>query len=108
MNRPSDCVAAPVLIGGGFTVVFQQCLNVLVDTYGPLAASATSANTILRSLLACGLPLAARPMFLSMGVGPGASVLGGISCLALPVPFIFMRYGEALRKMSKFAPTIED
>lgn len=82
--------------------MFQQCLNFLVDTYGPYAASAVSANTFLRSLCACGLPLAARPMFLDMGVGPAASLLGGVSCLALPMPLLFMRYGARLREMSKF------
>ncbi|KAK5996387.1 Major facilitator superfamily multidrug transporter FLU1 [Cladobotryum mycophilum] len=95
-------------IGAGFNVVFQQCLNFLVDTYGPYAASALAANTFLRSLLACALPLAARPMFISMGVGPAASLLGGLSCLALPMPFVFMKYGLALRKRSKFAPLQDD
>ena len=55
-----------------------------------------------------GLPLAARPMFLQMGVGPATSVLGGIACLALPVPFLFMKFGVRLRKLSKFAPAVED
>ena len=90
-------------IGAGFNIVFQQCINFLVDTYGPLSASAVAANTFLRSLFAFGLPLAARPMFINMGVGPAASVLGGISCLALPMPFVFMRYGPAMRRRSKFA-----
>jgi hypothetical protein len=89
----------------GFTIVFQQCLNTLVDTYGLYAASATSANTMLRSLLACGLPLAARPMFVNLGTGIAASILGAVSCLALPVPFILSYYGLALRKRSKFAKT---
>ncbi len=80
-------------IGAGFNIVFQQCMNFIIDTYGPYAASAMAANTFLRSLLACGLPLAARPMFLSMGVGPASSLLGGISCLALPVPMLFIKYG---------------
>ncbi|KAK8022974.1 hypothetical protein PG991_006855 [Apiospora marii] len=101
-------VVAAGFIGAGFNVAFQQCLNFLVDTYGPFAASATSANTILRSLLACGLPLAARPMFLGLGVGPAASVLGAVSCLAFPVPFLFMKYGPRLRRMSRYAPVVED
>ncbi|KAK8116163.1 hypothetical protein PG984_012665 [Apiospora sp. TS-2023a] len=101
-------VVAAGFIGAGFNIAFQQCLNFLVDTYGPFAASATSANTILRSLLACGLPLAARPMFLNLGVGPAASVLGAVSCLAFPVPFLFMKYGPRLRKMSRYAPVVED
>lgn len=95
---------ATAFIGGGFNTIFQQCLNVLVDTYGPYAASAVAANTILRSFLACALPLAAKPMFRSLGVGPAASVLGGVACLALPIPWLLKRYGLRLRKMSKFAP----
>ena len=99
---------ATVFIGAGFNVIFQQCINFLVDTYAIYAASAVSANTILRSIMACGLPLAARPLFQNLGVGPGASVLGGIAAAALPVPWIFMKYGLKLRKMSKFAPVVED
>ena len=98
------CVAA-IFIGAGFNTIFQQCINFLVDTYGLYAASAVSANTFLRSLLAAGLPLAARPMFLNLGVGPAMSLLGGLACLALPVPWVFMKYGERLRQRSRFAPT---
>lgn len=95
-------------VGAGFNIVFQQGLNFLVDTYGLYGASAMSANTVLRSIMACGLPLAARSMFGTLGVGPAASVLGGVAALMMPVPLIFMKYGLRLRKMSKFAPVIED
>ncbi|KAK4900200.1 hypothetical protein LTR27_002424 [Elasticomyces elasticus] len=91
---------ATAFIGAGFNVIFQQCINFLVDTYSLYAASAVSANTFLRSLFAFGLPLAARPMFHAMGVGPACSVLGGVACLALPVPLLFMKYGLRLRKMT--------
>lgn len=83
--------------------MFQQCLNFLVDSYGPYAASAVSANTILRSVLACAMPVAARPMFENLGVGPAASLLGGVSCLLLPVPLLFMRFSGVLRRKSHFA-----
>nr|POE94418.1 putative transporter c36.02c [Quercus suber] len=99
---------ATIFIGGGFNIIFQQCLNYLVDVYGLYAASAVSANTVLRSLLACGLPLASRPMFLNLGVGPAASILGGVACLALPVPLLFSKYSLRLRRKSKFAPVVED
>ncbi|KAJ5605401.1 major facilitator superfamily domain-containing protein [Penicillium lagena] len=93
---------SPGFIAAGFNIVFQQCLNFLVDTYGPFAASAVSANTILRSILACAMPIAARPMFENLGLGPSASLLGGISCLALPVPLLFMKFSAALRGKSRF------
>jgi MFS family permease len=100
-------VLAAAFIGAGFNVIFQQCINYLVDTYGLYAASATAANTFLRSLLGAGLPLAARPMFHNLGVGPAMSILGAIAAVLLPVPFVFMKYGLALRKKSKFAPVHE-
>lgn len=95
-------VIAIAFIGGGFIVIFQQCLNFLVDTYGLYAASATGANTFLRSVLAAGLPMAAMPMFGKLGVGPATSILGGVAVMLLPVPFVFMRYGERLRAKSRF------
>lgn len=97
-------IVASGLIGAGFNVIFNQCINVLVDTYGMYAASAVSANTFLRSFMAAGFPLVARPMLYSMGVGPAISVLGGIASAMIVVPFLFMKYGSALRKRSKFAP----
>lgn len=97
-------VTAAAFIGAGFNIVFQQSINYLVDTYALYAASAVSANTFLRSILAAGLPLAAMPMFHNLGVGPAMSILGGVATLAIPVPFLFMKYGLALRKRSSFAP----
>lgn len=108
-NYKSINIAVPlvftVFIGAGFNSIFQQCINFLVDTYGLFSASALAANTFLRSLLACGLPLAAQPMFRAVGIGPGMSIIGAVAAAALPVPFLFMRYGAALRNKSKFAPT---
>jgi MFS family permease len=101
-------VFAAAFIGAGFNVIFQQCINFLVDTYGLYAASAVSANTFLRSVMAAGFPLAAPPMFHNLGVGPAMSILGGVATIAIPVPFIFMKYGLTLRKKSKFAPVEED
>lgn len=46
-------------------------------------------------------------MFNGLGVGPAMSILGGIATLILPVPFLFMKYGLALRGRSRFAP-VED
>ncbi|KIW43125.1 uncharacterized protein PV06_04265 [Exophiala oligosperma] len=101
------CVAT-VLIGAGFNTIFQQCINYLVDVYGLYAASATAANTFLRSLMAFALPLVARPMFNGIGVGPGMSILGAVAALMLPVPFLLMKFSLRLRKKSKFAPVPED
>ncbi|KAH7336073.1 major facilitator superfamily domain-containing protein [Rhexocercosporidium sp. MPI-PUGE-AT-0058] len=101
-------VFAAVFIGAGFNIIFQQCINFLIDTYGLYAASAVSANTFLRSVLAAGLPLAAQPMFHNLGIGPAMSILAAVATVAIPVPFVFMKYGLKLRRMSKFAPVNEN
>ncbi|KAE8150655.1 major facilitator superfamily domain-containing protein [Aspergillus avenaceus] len=97
-------VVGAVLFGCGFCIIFGQCINFLVDTYGPYAASATASNTFLRSVLAAAFPLFSHPMFHRLGVGPAMSILGGIAAIMIPVPFLFMVYGVRLRKMSRFAP----
>jgi hypothetical protein len=101
-------VLAAVFTGAGFNIVLQQCLNFLVDTYGLYAASALSANTLLRSVLAAGFPLVSKPMLQSLGVGPAMSILGAVAGAAIPVPFLFMRYGLMLRKKSRFATVYDD
>ncbi|KFY58949.1 hypothetical protein V496_05906 [Pseudogymnoascus sp. VKM F-4515 (FW-2607)] len=107
-SNPKFSIWIPIfaagVIGLGFNVIFNQCINVLVDTYGLYAASAVSANTFLRSIMAAGFPLLAKPMFHGLGVGPAMSILGGIATLMIIVPFLFMKYGLALRQRSKFAP----
>jgi len=126
-------IVAAGFIGAGFNTIFQQCINFLVDTYRLYAASAVSANTLLRSVLAATLPFAVRPMqvfsspppwkvfkfgknidlivfknrFSNLGPGLAMSILGGIATLALPVPFVFMKYGLSLRRKSTFAPVDE-
>ena len=103
----ASSVVAAGFVGAGFNVIFQQCINFLIDTYRLYAASAVSANTLLRSFMAAGFPMFARPMFRNLGVGPAMSIIAGVATLAIPVPFVFMKYGLTLRKMSKFAPVEE-
>ena len=95
---------AGVLIGFGFNSIFQQSINFLIDVYKIYAASAVAGVTFLRSLMAAGLPLAVDPMLSKLGVGPGISIVGGVAALLLPVPFLFMKYGPRIRKLSKLAP----
>jgi DHA1 family multidrug resistance protein-like MFS transporter len=69
------------------------------------AASALAANTICRSAAGSAAPLFTDYMFEAMGVGGAGSLIAGIACLLAPIPFIFYRYGEPIRKRSAFAPT---
>lgn len=46
-------------------------------------------------------------MIYTLGVGPGVSLIGAVACVALPMPFLFYKYGAQLRRKSKFAPAVE-
>ena len=84
-------------------MIFQAALNYLVDTFTKYSASAVATNTFLRSCFAGGLPLAVNYMYSSLGIGPAASVTGGVSALLIPVPFVFYFYGKRLRALSKWS-----
>lgn len=73
----------------------------MVDTFTIYAASALAANSVVRSILGAVLPLAGGPMYEKLGLGWGNSLLAFIAVALLPIPWLFMRYGEYLRK--KFA-----
>ena len=69
------------------------------------AASALAANTVARSAAGAASPLFTQYMFDALGVGGGGSLIGGVAVLLAPIPFVFYKYGEPIRKRSKFAPT---
>lgn len=99
---PVPCIGL-ALVGAGFNTVFQNCLNYLVDSYGLFAASASSANTILRSILAACLPFAVAPMFEQLGSGVAISILGALTGVFMPMPWLLMRFSAGLRARSRFA-----
>lgn len=43
------------------------------------------------------LPLAGGPMFEALGLGWGGSVLAFIAVALIPVPILFLKYGERIR-----------
>ncbi|KAL8936942.1 MAG: hypothetical protein Q9216_004673 [Gyalolechia sp. 2 TL-2023] len=75
------------LLGLGLMSIFLPVTTYLVDAFTLHAASATAASTILRSLLGALLPLAGRTF---------------IAVALCPIPVIFYRFGERIRKHPRF------
>jgi DHA1 family multidrug resistance protein-like MFS transporter len=96
---------AGTFLATSIVLVFTSYLNYLTDTYLMFTASAMAANTITRSAMVAAAPLYTQYMFNALGVGGGGSLIGGVAVLLMPIPFIFYKYGEPIRKRSKFAPT---
>ncbi|OTB03636.1 hypothetical protein M426DRAFT_262955 [Hypoxylon sp. CI-4A] len=86
------------LIGIGNIIIYMSIVLYLVDSFTIYSASALAANTIVRCLGGTFLPLAASSLYTRLGVGWGNSLLGFIAVGLLPVPFLFLKYGEMLRK----------
>lgn len=68
------------------------------------AASAIAANTIMRSACGAAAPLFTVQMFHALGVGGGGSLVGGVAVLLSVIPFLFYKYGAAIRARSRFNP----
>ncbi|KAK5116365.1 hypothetical protein LTR62_007912 [Meristemomyces frigidus] len=91
-----------ILVYGNF-LIFQCVFIYLPLSYPKYAASLFAANDFLRSVFAAACVLFARPLFLNLGIGPGVSVLAGLSCLGVLGMAGLWKYGGWLRSRSTFA-----
>jgi multidrug resistance protein len=94
-------IIGPAFLGFGNSFIFMSIQAYLVDAFTIYAASALAANTIVRSVMAAMIPLAAPSMYQRLGLGWGNSLLAFLAVACIPIPFGLMRYGEKLRKMNE-------
>ncbi|POS75629.1 major facilitator superfamily transporter [Diaporthe helianthi] len=87
--------------GTGIMGLFLPITTYLVDCYPMYATSAIAASTELRSLVGAFLPLAGPPMYETLGLGWGNSLLGFLCALMIPLPILFYKFGKKLREMEK-------
>ena len=87
--------------GVGLLVTLVCTLTYVVDAFTEYSASATAANAVLRSVVGATLPLAGPAMYKSLGIGWGNSLLAFIALALCPVPWVFYKFGERIRKSSK-------
>ena len=95
-------VLAGIPFGMGFQLTFMALLNYISDAYEIYAASAMSATSITRSIFGVVLPLAAGPMYKTLGISWASSLLGFLSLAMCVIPFAFIRFGESIRANSHF------
>lgn len=95
-------IMATSLVGLGNLTALMTIQTYLVDAFTIHAASAIAANTVLRSLFGCLLPLGGLSMYNSLGLGWGNSLLGFVSLAFIPVPILFKFYGERIRTNPKY------
>ena len=75
----------------------------VIDAYDIYAASALGFMTVSRYCAAGGMTVVGIPFYGNMGVHWTLTILGAISALMTPVPYVFYRYGRVIRGWSKYA-----
>jgi DHA1 family multidrug resistance protein-like MFS transporter len=121
-NFPQKKLKA-VLVLAGTTLAFQGVLNYLTDAYVVYSASVLASNDFMRAAFGAGAPLFARRyrprlrqwslltlfllfpsildgLFVNLGIAWGDTLLGLISVLFIPLPFLLYKFGHIARKKS--------
>ena len=88
-------------LGFGFFVTTIPLNAYLVDAYKLYAASAIAVTIVMRCIVGAVLPLAGPPLYQALGYGWGNGVLALVALVFVPVPVLFMRFGERIRKRGK-------
>ncbi|KAB8235352.1 MFS transporter [Aspergillus alliaceus] len=97
-------ICGTFFIGVGIYYVHLVTQVYLVDSYTLYAASAVSAELALRCIFGAIVPLAGTPLYDTLGLGWGNSLLGFIALTFAPTSFYLLRYGESIRTNPNFMP----
>ncbi|CAK7203538.1 MFS siderochrome iron transporter 1 [Sporothrix eucalyptigena] len=87
----------------GLVLVFLSLLNYLIDSYVIFAASVLAASTVIRSLFGAAFPLFTTYMYANLGVHWASSIPAFLALGCVPFPFLFLKYGKAIRMRCKYA-----
>ncbi|KAJ5721529.1 uncharacterized protein N7483_009463 [Penicillium malachiteum] len=89
--------------GFGVILIYLGIMNYLIDSYTIYAASVLAANTVLRSIFGAVFPIIATYMYDGIGIHWAPSIPAFLSLLCMPFPFLFYKYGAAIRQRCKYS-----
>ncbi|KAI1421915.1 major facilitator superfamily domain-containing protein [Xylaria sp. FL1777] len=95
-------------VGFGFIFIYNSANNYLVDTYQDRAASALASKTFIRSIWGASVVLFTNQMFHNLGYQWASAILVFISLACCAIPFLFWKFGERIRRHSKYAYAGDD
>jgi DHA1 family multidrug resistance protein-like MFS transporter len=95
-------IGVVIFVVGTF-LILQSIFVYVPLSYPKYAASLFAGNDLVRSSMACGSILYARPLFLNLGVDKGITLLAGLSILGIFGMVAIYLTGAKLRARSKFA-----
>ena len=92
-----------VLVGMAFLGLFVAPTLYLIDMFEAKAASALAIATVVRYVAAGAMVPASIPIYRALGIDWTLTMLGCISLVLTPLPFLFYRFGHRIRKRSRNA-----
>ncbi|KAE8376632.1 major facilitator superfamily domain-containing protein [Aspergillus bertholletiae] len=96
-------IIGSAIFGGGLLLAFTGIFTFLVDAYPQYAASALAANGFCRCMFTAAFPLFGSQMYNKLGYHWATSLLAFLTVAMMPFPWLFFKYGKALRAKSRFA-----
>lgn len=106
-NSPSVHWIVPIIASGffacGLVLVFLSLMTYLIDSYTVFAASVLASNSVLRSLFGAAFPLFTTYMYKDLGIHWASTIPAFLALACMPFPFLFYRYGAAIRMRCKYA-----
>ncbi|KAJ0425582.1 MFS general substrate transporter [Aspergillus carlsbadensis] len=96
-------IVASAVFGFGTINVFISSYMYVIDSYDAYAASALGFMTVSRYCAAGGMTVVGIPFYSNMGVHYTLTILGCISVVMTPLPYVFWKFGHVIRGWSKFA-----
>lgn len=105
--RPTIHWVVPIVLQGltilASILIYASANLFMMDAYGPLyGASAAGAAMFSRYTLSAVFPLFSLQMYRALGVGWATSLLGFCTLAMAPIPWLFWRCGETLRRKTKY------
>ncbi|KAK1447551.1 hypothetical protein CMEL01_09390 [Colletotrichum melonis] len=91
------------VFGCGTVLAFTGIYTFLIDAYAKYSASALASNGLTRCLFSAAFPLFGVQMYDRLGHQWATSLLAFLTVAMMPFPWLFFKYGNALRGKSKFA-----
>ena len=95
-------IGVVILVTSNF-IIFQCVFVYLPLSYPQYAASLFAGNDLFRAAFAAGCVIFSRPMFITLGIGGGVSLLAGLAIIGIAGMFILWKFGARLRARSTFA-----
>ncbi|KAI1419991.1 MFS general substrate transporter [Xylaria sp. FL1777] len=100
-------IASEIPFGTGMVLVYLAVTNYLVDTYTIYASSALAANAVLRCIFGAVFPLFTPAQYHNLGIHWAATIPAFLALACVPFPWLFFRYGKAIRLKCKYSAEAE-